>query len=82
MLMRLRFPELLDARGLTPYALAKASEGRISESTAYRLTRMRGRVANFDAQMLEALCDVLGVEPGELLERDQAAAKQARNSAT
>lgn len=70
MLMRLRLPELLDARGLTAYALAKQSEGRISMSTAYRLVRLEGRVQNFDADMLEALCDVLGVSPGELLERE------------
>jgi DNA-binding Xre family transcriptional regulator len=28
-------------------------------------------VKNFDAELLEALCDVLAVEPGELLERDK-----------
>ncbi len=41
-------------------------------STAYRLVKLNGRVQNFDAGMLEALCDVLSVEPGELLERDSA----------
>lgn len=70
MLMRLRLPEMLKERGLSPYALAKRSSGRISMSTAYRLVKLNGRVQNFDAGMLEALCDVLSVEPGELLERD------------
>lgn len=40
-------------------------------STAYRLTKLSGRVQNFDAEMLEALCDVLGVEPSELLQREK-----------
>lgn len=69
MLMRLRLPELLEARGLSPYALAKASAGRISMSTAYRVVQKKGRLANFDAEMLDAICDVLGVKPAELLER-------------
>jgi DNA-binding Xre family transcriptional regulator len=65
--MRLRLPELLP-EGMTAYRLSVESGGRISLSTAYRLVRLKGRVANFDADMLAALCDVLGVEPGELLE--------------
>lgn len=68
-LMRLRLPELLEDRDLTPYGLHKRSSGRISLSTAYRLVRQRGQVKLFDAELLEALCDILGVEPGELLER-------------
>lgn len=71
MLMRLRLPELLDERGLSAYALSKRSGGRISMSTAYRLAKLNGRVQNFDAEMLEALCDVLQVEPGQLMERDK-----------
>jgi DNA-binding Xre family transcriptional regulator len=70
MLMRLRLPELLNERGMSAYALAKQSNGRISMPTAYRMARLSGRVQNFDAELLEALCDVLSVEPGELLERD------------
>jgi DNA-binding Xre family transcriptional regulator len=41
-------------------------------STAYRMARLSGRVQTFDAELLEALCDVLSVEPAELLERDSA----------
>ena len=66
--MRIRLPELLP-EGMTAYQLAKASGDRISLSTAYRLVRLKGRVANFDADMLAALCDVLGVKPGELFEQ-------------
>jgi DNA-binding Xre family transcriptional regulator len=66
--MRVRLPELLGE--MTPYRLAMESGERISLSTAYRLVRMKGRVANFDADMLAALCDVLQIEPSDLLERD------------
>ena len=69
--VRLRLPELFASSEMTPYAVAKASEGRISMSTAHRLARLKGRVDNFDASVLAALCDVLKVEPGELLERKQ-----------
>lgn len=69
--MRLRLPELLEDRGLTPYAVAKASAGRIDQSTLYRLQRKRGKVEFFKASLLEALCDVLKCNPGDLLERDR-----------
>lgn len=76
--MRLRFPELLEARDLTAYSLSKRSDGRISLSTAYRLVRQRGAVKMFDAGLLEALCDVLDVEPGDLLEREGKRRKGSR----
>jgi len=68
--MRVRIPELLEQRGLTPYSLARSSGNRISLSAAHRLARAEGRVKLFSAELLEALCDVLNVEPGELLERE------------
>jgi hypothetical protein len=70
--MRLRLPELLAEHKppLTAYAVAKRSADRISLSTIYRLTRNRGHVANFDGALLEALCDVFGVGPAALLERE------------
>jgi DNA-binding Xre family transcriptional regulator len=70
--MRLRLPELLTEHKppLTAYAVAKASGDRISLSTIYRLCRDEGKVANFDGELMEALCDVFGVRPGELLERE------------
>jgi DNA-binding Xre family transcriptional regulator len=76
--MRVRIPELLKSSGLTPYALAKRSGDRISLSTAYRLTRSKGRLNTFDAEVLEALCDIFGVGPGELLERDDGKGKRGR----
>lgn len=71
--MRLRLPELLDEHDppLTPYQVAKRSKGRISVSTIYRLTQKRGRVKLLDGSLMEALCDVLGRTPGELLEREK-----------
>jgi DNA-binding Xre family transcriptional regulator len=77
--VRVRIPELLavDASGrtrerkITPYALAKQSTERISLSTAYRLEKRNGQLESFESTLLEALCDFLDVEPGELLERDK-----------
>ncbi len=71
MALRLRFPELLEERGMTPYAFSKATKGRVSMSTAYRIVRMRGRLATFDATLLDAICDVLKVKPGQLFERER-----------
>lgn len=74
--MRLRFPELMAEAGLTAYAVAQKSGGRISMSTAYRLARLDGRVKSFDAGLLEALCDVFSCTPGDLLERDRHGARR------
>jgi hypothetical protein len=73
MQMRLRLPELMGKHKppLTAYGVHKASKGRIALTTIYRLNRNRGRVANFDGELLEALCDVFGVGPGALLEREE-----------
>lgn len=69
--MRLRFPELLNDHKLTAYEVAKRSDGRISRSWAYRAKQLKGKLGTFGAVEMEALCDVFGVEPGELLERDK-----------
>jgi DNA-binding Xre family transcriptional regulator len=68
--MRLRLPELLEERGLTGYALVQLAGGRIGTASLYRLVQRKGKVRYLDAELLETLCDVLGVEPGELLERE------------
>jgi hypothetical protein len=83
MQMRLRLPELLTEHKppLTAYGVAKRSSGRISLSTIYRLCRDEGKVANFDGELMEALCDVFGVGPAALLEREghgKAARKKRR----
>ena len=68
--MRLRLPELLNEHEVTAYTLAQRSRGRISSSTLYRLVRSRGRVRYLDGDLLDALCEVLDLTPGDLLERE------------
>ena len=68
--MRVRLAELMEPRGLTAYALAQQSDGRISTSALYRLLKTDGRARYLDSELLDALCDVLDVEPSELLERE------------
>ncbi|HXE58500.1 MAG TPA: helix-turn-helix transcriptional regulator [Gemmatimonadales bacterium] len=68
MAIQLRVQELLRARGMTPYRLAKASGGRISLSSAYRLARADGRFSCIRASVLEALCDIFSVGPGDVIE--------------
>jgi DNA-binding Xre family transcriptional regulator len=79
-IMRLRLPELLEEQQppMTAYGLAKASGGRISRSTAYRLTRNRGVVRYLDSELLETLCDVFDLEPGELLEREKSKRRRGK----
>lgn len=64
--MRLRVKELLAERKLTAYELAKRSAGRISESAAYRLAANEWR--QLSSTVLDALCDVLEVDPGPLFD--------------
>lgn len=66
--MRLRVPELLQKRRLTAYALATRSRGRISMTMAYAYART-GAFRCLSPEQLEALCEVLEVEPGDLFER-------------
>jgi len=83
--MRLRAPEAWEERGLTTYRLALQSGGRLNMQSLYRLKRARGRVSSFDADVLQALADILGVGPSELLESESADAstkKAARRKAS
>jgi DNA-binding Xre family transcriptional regulator len=70
--MRLRVPELLRARQLTAYALATQSGGRISMTAAYRYSRT-GAFRCLSPEQLDALCEILEVEPGELFARGRKA---------
>lgn len=77
--MRLRVAELLIEHEMTPYQLAKASEGRLSLSTCYRLAR--GDVDKISTGTVEALCDVFRIkDPGPLFARDEAPAKTKASS--
>ena len=74
--MRLRVPELLAEHNMTAYQLAQRLEGRVSATTVYRMAR--GEVLQVPLYALEALCDVFGLEPGPLFQRD--AHKRSRRS--
>ena len=78
--MRVRINELLKRRGLTPYALAMASGGRLSLTMLYRLQRTQGRFTTIKADVLDALCDVLEVELGELLDRERPTRRKTRRA--
>lgn len=73
--IRLRLPELLEQRDRTPYAVATASGGRVTLSTLYRLVRARGHAPTYSADVIEALCEGLGVSPCDLFERSAPAKK-------
>jgi transcriptional regulator with XRE-family HTH domain len=75
--MRLRVPELLKQRGMTAYELSKKSDGRIGMNTAYRLAR--GEWKALSEEVLDALCDVFGIDdPGPLFERDGPARRRRK----
>jgi hypothetical protein len=75
--MRLRVPELLAKHQMTPYALHKASGGRISLSAAYRLAS--GEFRAVSGTVLDALCDVFGIEdPGPLFVRERRPARRRK----
>lgn len=61
----LRLQQLLEAKGLTPHALAKRCEGEISMATVYRL--VDGTTERLSPRTIEALCRALEVSPNELL---------------
>ena len=56
--------QVLKAKGWTAYRLAE--EAGISRTVAYKLAR--GDVQRFDLETLDAVCQVLGCQPGDLLE--------------
>ena len=65
-MIRWRVAALLRQRGWTAYRLAK--EADLSFRTAYRVAQ-DGAVPRIDAATLEALCDLFGAVPGDLIER-------------
>lgn len=67
-MIRIRIPELLSEKVPTAYAIANASNERISLSSAHRLVRKRGIVQRYDADLIEALLEIFGVTIGELFE--------------
>jgi len=60
-LLRLRLRQLLEARGLSAYGLAKFTG--LSLNTIYRLTRPSGRFSLIRADTIERLCGALRATP-------------------
>ena len=67
--LRLRLHQLLDARGVSPYGLAKFTG--LSLNTIYRLSRPNGRFRLIRADTIERLCGALRVTPSELFEYEK-----------
>jgi DNA-binding Xre family transcriptional regulator len=71
--VQIRIAELMKGKGIaSAYQLAQAIEetgAGVSAASIYRLVAANGRLQTFSAELLDALCDVFKVEPGELLER-------------
>ena len=68
-MLRLRVRQLLQARELSPYALAKFTG--LSLNSIYRLTRPGGRFRLIRADTIERLCGALRVTPSELFEYEK-----------
>jgi DNA-binding Xre family transcriptional regulator len=68
--VRLRIPEVLRERRVTPRELAALSAGRLAVSTVYRWVQLEGRLKSLDTQALDDLCDILGVEIAQVIERE------------
>jgi DNA-binding Xre family transcriptional regulator len=67
--LRLRLLQILEARRLTAYALAKFTG--LSLNTIYRLTRPHRRFSVIRADTIERLCSALRVTPTELFEYEK-----------
>ena len=73
--------ELMRSRGIkTGYMVAQRSNGAISVNVAYRLVKTDGRFQKFGSDLLDALCDVFDVAPGELLEYEGKARRRRAGS--
>ncbi|OLC98740.1 MAG: hypothetical protein AUI88_03195 [Gemmatimonadetes bacterium 13_1_40CM_3_70_8] len=68
-MLRLRLRQLLEARGMSPYGLAKFTG--LSLNTIYRLSRPNGRFRLIRADTIERLCGALRVTPSELFEYEK-----------
>lgn len=63
--IRWKLAELLEARGMTAYALAQATG--LTSSAVYKLAR-KPRADRVEAATLELLCKALHCQPGDLME--------------
>jgi DNA-binding Xre family transcriptional regulator len=67
--VRLRLRQVLEARGVLPYGLAKFTG--LSLNTIYRLTRPSGRFRLIRADTIERLCAALRITPSELFDYEK-----------
>ena len=65
-MVRLRVAELMKARRISAYALAKGAG--LNYATAYRLSRPNGKFQRLESATLDRVCEFLQVQPGELIE--------------
>jgi DNA-binding Xre family transcriptional regulator len=63
--VRLRLHQLMKTRGVSAYALSKATG--LTYPSAYRLSRPGGAFGRLHADTLDSLCAFFGVQPGALL---------------
>ena len=65
-MVRLQIHELMEARGITAYALSKGA--LMAYPSAYRLSRSHGRFGRMHADTLDRLCRFFKVQPGKLMQ--------------
>lgn len=65
-MVRLRVAEIMKARNVSAYALAKGAG--LNYPTAYRLSRPGGTFHRLEAKTLDRICAFFDVQPGELIE--------------
>ncbi len=65
-MVRLRIHEIMKARHISAYALAKGTS--LSYPTAYRLSRAGGLFGRLHTETLDELCIFFRLQPGKLLE--------------
>jgi len=65
-MVRLRVAELMKARRISAYALAKGAG--LNYATAYRLSRPNGKFQRLESATLDRVCEFFQVQPGELIE--------------
>jgi DNA-binding Xre family transcriptional regulator len=79
-LVRLRFPELFNELGVTALQVARRvaalqvarrSTRPLSQSTVYRWQQLEGRVRTIDCEVIEDLCEALGVGLTDVIELDR-----------
>ena len=65
-MVRLTIHQLMARRGITAYALSRATG--LSYPSAYRLSRSAGNFGRLHADTLDRLCEFFQAQPGDLLQ--------------